>query len=255
MTSIQTQPSSSSRSSSSSSRMKDPTDQDTITIEEVRKASDGSGCTTVHRYLRGKLLGKGGFAKVYWCTSLDSNKNYAIKIVPKANLVKSRARQKLQAEIKIHRVLKHRRVVEYKHFFEDRVNCYILLELCHNHSMNELIKRRKRLSEPEVLYYMMQLIDGTKYMHQLNVIHRDLKLGNLFLDRTMIIKIGDLGLAAKLTHENERKRTICGTPNYIAPEIIDGKGGHSFQVCCAHFHSIKFHSISNKSPLPPNSSF
>jgi len=66
------------------------------------------------------LLGKGGFAKVYWCTSVDSGKNYAVKIVPKANLVKTRARQKLQAEIKIHRVLKHRRVVEYKHFFEDR---------------------------------------------------------------------------------------------------------------------------------------
>ena len=67
-------------------------------------------------------------------------------------------------------------------------------------------------------------------MHQLNVIHRDLKLGNLFLDRHLSVKIGDLGLATKLTHENERKRTICGTPNYIAPEIIDGKGGHSFQV-------------------------
>ena len=121
-------------------------------------------------------------------------------------------------------------MVEYKHFFEDRVNCYILLELCHNHSMNELIKKRKRLSEPEVLYYMDQLIEGTRYMHQLNVIHRDLKLGNLFLDRHLGVKIGDLGLATKLAHENERKRTICGTPNYIAPEIIDGKGGHSFQV-------------------------
>lgn len=136
----------------------------------------------------------------------------------------------LKAEIKIHSVLKHRRVVEYKHFFEDRTNCYILLELCHNQSMNELIKRRKRLTEPEVLYFMMQLIDGTKYMHNNNVIHRDLKLGNLFIDRYMGIKIGDLGLATKLSHSNERKRTICGTPNYIAPEIIDGKGGHSFQV-------------------------
>ena len=135
-----------------------------------------TGATTTHKYLKGKMLGKGGFAKVYWCTSLDSNKSYAIKIVPKANLVKSRARQKLQAEIKIHRVLKHRRIVEYKHFFEDRTNCYILLELCHNQSMNELIKRRKRLTEPEVLFYMMQLIDGTRYMHTNNVIHRDLKV-------------------------------------------------------------------------------
>lgn len=200
-------------------------------IEETRKAPDGR--VTAHRYLRGKLLGKGGFAKVYLCTALDTNKNYAIKIVPKANLIKARARQKLQAEIKIHRTLKHPYICEYKHFFEDRHNCYILLELCELQSMNELIRRRKRLTEPEVQYFMLQLIDGTTYMHSNNVIHRDLKLGNLFLNKDLVMKIGDLGLATKLTNAEDRRRTICGTPNYIAPEIIDGKNGgngHSFEV-------------------------
>jgi len=70
-------------------------------------------------------------------------------------------------------------------------------------------------------------------MHGINVIHRDLKLGNLFLDANMNVKIGDLGLAAKLKHVDERRKTICGTPNYIAPEIIDGNNklvGHSFEV-------------------------
>jgi polo-like kinase 1 len=62
------------------------------------------------------------------------------------------------------------------------------------------------------------------------VIHRDLKLGNLFLDSDMRIKVGDFGLATKLTHKDERRRTICGTPNYIAPEILEGKTGHSFEV-------------------------
>ena len=65
-----------------------------ITIVEHRKRPSGDGYT-VHKYLRGKLLGKGGFAKVYKVTSLDTNKEYAVKIVPKANLVKSRARQKV----------------------------------------------------------------------------------------------------------------------------------------------------------------
>ena len=67
-------------------------------------------------------------------------------------------------------------------------------------------------------------------MHQFNVIHRDLKLGNLFLSDKMEIKIGDFGLATRLEYEGERKRTICGTPNYIAPEILEGKSGHSFEV-------------------------
>lgn len=203
-----------------------------VEIEELRRKPNGEGYT-VHRYVRGKLLGKGGFAKVYLCTSLDTNRSYAVKIVPKANLVKSRARQKLQAEIKIHRSLKHKHVCEYKHFFEDKTNCYILLELCHNQSMNELLKRRKRLTEPEVKYYLSQLLESTQYMHSANVIHRDLKLGNLFLDKNLRIKVGDFGLATKLSTKDEKRKTICGTPNYIAPEVIEGdkeKRGHSFEV-------------------------
>jgi polo-like kinase 1 len=139
----------------------------------------------------------------------------------------------LQAEIKIHRSLKHKHVCQYKHYFEDRNNCYILLELCHNQSLNEMIKRRKRLTEPEAAYFMRQLLEATRYMHEQNVIHRDLKLGNLFLDKDMQIKVGDLGLATRVEDKDEKRKTICGTPNYIAPEIIQGdkaKRGHSFEV-------------------------
>jgi len=67
-------------------------------------------------------------------------------------------------------------------------------------------------------------------MHSNRVIHRDLKLGNLFLNDKMEIKIGDFGLAAKLEFDGERKKTFCGTPNYIAPEIFDNKNGHSYEV-------------------------
>jgi hypothetical protein len=70
-------------------------DEDSIVIEEKRRRTNGEGFT-LHRYLRGRLLGKGGFAKVYLCTALDTNKAYAVKVVPKANLVKSRARQKVR---------------------------------------------------------------------------------------------------------------------------------------------------------------
>jgi polo-like kinase 1 len=67
-------------------------------------------------------------------------------------------------------------------------------------------------------------------MHSHRVIHRDLKLGNLFINDKMEVKVGDFGLATKLEFDGERKRTICGTPNYIAPEVLEGKQGHSYEV-------------------------
>lgn len=76
----------------------------------------------------------------------------------------------------------------------------------------------------------MQIATAMKYLHSHRVIHRDLKLGNLFLNDKMEVKIGDFGLATKLEFDGERKRTICGTPNYIAPEVLEGKQGHSYEV-------------------------
>lgn len=149
--------------------------------------------------------------------------------------------------------------------------------------MSDLLKRRKRLTDIETRYYLVQLIGSLKYLHDNNVIHRDLKLGNLFIDSQMRIKVGDFGLATKVIDRNERKKTVCGTPNYIgtwfvfvvvrslinvpwlrclclvcvwcccsskcahlacftvslfhcptktttAPEILEGKNGHSFEV-------------------------
>jgi polo-like kinase 1 len=74
------------------------------------------------------------------------------------------------------------------------------------------------------------LIKALKYLHSHKIIHRDLNLGNLLLTDKMEVKVGGFGLATKLEFEGERKRTVCGTPNYIAPEILDGKQGHSYEV-------------------------
>jgi len=125
----------------------------------------------------------------------------------------------------------HPNIVKFKECFEDKSNIYMILELCSNKSLMETIRKRKQLTESEARFYIVQILGAVKYMHSRNVIHRDLKLGNIFLDDNMNLKIGDFGLAALLLDGTERKKTICGTPNYIAPEVLFGKeDGHSFEV-------------------------
>lgn len=120
-------------------------------IHEKIKGKNGE--TTTRKWIKGGFLGKGGFAKVYELTDAESRKVYASKIIPKESLLKKRAKQKLISEIKIHKSVNHDYVVGFEHYFEDSKNVYILLELCPNQSMNELLKRRKRLHEIEVRYY------------------------------------------------------------------------------------------------------
>ena len=189
-----------------------------------------TGETEIVKYLKGTFLGRGGFAKCYIFQNLSTNKITAAKIIAKSSLGKSREKKKLINEIKIHKALHHNNIVHFEHYFEDNDNVFLLLELCSNKSLNELLKRRKVLTELEVQVYVLQIIKALKYLHNHRIIHRDLKLSNLFLSENMELKIGDFGLATKLDFEGEKKRTVCGTPNYIAPEILDGKFGYSFEV-------------------------
>lgn len=104
----------------------------------------------------------------------------------------------------------------------------MLLEICTNGSLTDLLRTRKRLSTAETRFYMHELLVGVQFLHSNQIIHRDIKLGNLFLSSEMRLKIGDFGLAASV-RDGDRKKTMCGTPNYIAPEILFN-ATHSFEV-------------------------
>eukprot|EP01137_Pigoraptor_chileana_P018178 Opistho-2@77262 len=204
--------------------------QEVPAVKEQPKPVILYDATSGRTYLKGKFLGKGGFAKCYELIEQSKGFSYAGKVVSKESLAKNKTKQKLASEIRIHRSLHHKHIVRFEHYFEDKQNVYIVLEMCHNKSMMDLLKKRERLTEPEARYYFLQILSAIEYMHKNKVIHRDLKLGNLFLNADMEIKVGDFGLATTVDTDGERKRTLCGTPNYIAPEILDGSNGHSFEV-------------------------
>uniref|UniRef100_A0A8C1YQ73 Serine/threonine-protein kinase PLK n=1 Tax=Cyprinus carpio TaxID=7962 RepID=A0A8C1YQ73_CYPCA len=175
-------------------------------------------------YCRGKVLGKGGFAKCYEFTDLSTGKMYAAKIIPHTRVSKPHQREKIDREIELHRALHHKHIVHFYNHFEDKDNIYILLEYCSRRSLAHILKARKVLTEPEVRYYLRQIVSGLKYLHEQEILHRDLKLGNLFINESMELKVGDFGLAAKLEPVENRRRTICGTPNYLSPEVLNKQG-------------------------------
>uniref|UniRef100_A0A8C8DMU4 Polo-like kinase 3 (Drosophila) n=1 Tax=Oryzias sinensis TaxID=183150 RepID=A0A8C8DMU4_9TELE len=166
----------------------------------------------------------GGFARCYEMTDLSSNKMYAVKVIPQSRVSKPHQREKITNEIELHRTLAHKHVVKFSHYFEDQENIYIFLELCSRKSLAHIWKARHTLTEPEVRYYLRQIISGLKYLHNRGILHRDLKLGNFFINENMDLRLGDFGLAAKLETVEQRKKTICGTPNYLAPEVLNRQG-------------------------------
>ena len=154
----------------------------------------------VQKYIWGPQLGKGGFAKVYQIQHSSSKKVYACKVVSKENLEKESSQKKLSNEIKIHSELVHQNIVRFHKHFNDDSNVYLLMDLCENTTLSHMMKKRKRLHEIEVKYFAQQICKGLIFLHKNNVIHRDLKLGNIFLGERMQVKIGDFGLSAQLTH-------------------------------------------------------
>lgn len=162
--------------------------------------------TTQTRYKRGRFLGKGGFAKCYEVSSDKVPQTLACKVVNKNMLVKPHHREKMAMEIQIHRTLQHPNIVSFHSYFQDEMFVYVILELCERKSLMELSRRRKVITEPEARYFLRQICDAVRYLHEeKNIIHRDLKLGNIFI-ADMNVKVGDFGLASLLESDGVRKK-------------------------------------------------
>lgn len=165
------------------------------------------------QYCPGKFLGEGGFAKCHEFIESASKKKYACKFVAKKTVLKDGEREKMTQEIAIHRSLDHPNIVNFVSFFEDAQNIYILLELCTCGTLMDLHVKRRVMGEVEARFYLRQIVQACQYLHMKKIIHRDLKLNNLFLTDTMkVLKIGDFGVATKVQYDGEKKKYVfCST--------------------------------------------
>ena len=148
-------------------------------------------------YQTGSALGTGGFARVFQVTETASGTTFANKVIDKGMFKeKKSAKEKVEREIKIHRQLIHKNVVKFFNYFEDKAFVHLLLELCPQKTLLHVSKYRKKVEEEEARYYANQITQGLNFLHSKGILHRDLKLGNMFLSNQMIVKIGDFGLAS-----------------------------------------------------------
>ena len=128
---------------------------------------------------------------------------------------------RVRQEVAIHTRLKHPSILELYTFFEDSNYVYLVLELAQNGALHRfLVDKQKTLSEFEAANILSQVVSGLHYLHSNNIMHRDMSMSNLLLTATMHVKIADFGLATQLDQHFESKHTtLCGTPNYISPEV------------------------------------
>ncbi|OHT14631.1 CAMK family protein kinase [Tritrichomonas foetus] len=177
------------------------------------------------------VLGQGGFGTVFEVFHLESGKKFAIKAIPLANLQDKSLRQKQRDEIEIQQALNHENILKCYQCFQDEFNLYILLELCPYHSVNRILKKRGKLTEFETADILFQVMQGIKYLHDQNVIHRDLKLENFLIGSDGKVKIADFGVSVILSSKDEKRFSICGTKGFMPPEMVNEQSdGHSYEV-------------------------
>ncbi|XP_047941609.1 CBL-interacting protein kinase 23 [Salvia hispanica] len=186
----------------------------------------GGGRTRVGRYELGRTLGEGTFAKVKFARNLETDENVAIKILDKEKVLKHKMVGQIKREISTMKLIRHPNVIRMFEVMASKTKIYIVMEFVTGGELFDKIASRGILKEDETRNYFQQLINAVDYCHSRGVYHRDLKPENLLLDSKGILKVSDFGLSAlpQQVREDGLLHTTCGTPNYVAPEVINNKG-------------------------------
>ncbi|KAB1211890.1 CBL-interacting serine/threonine-protein kinase 6 [Morella rubra] len=189
------------------------------------KGRDGSSTVLHGKYELGRLLGHGTFAKVYHARHLQSGKSVAMKVVGKEKVIKVGMMEQIKREISVMKMVKHPNIVELNEVMASKSKIYFAMELVRGGELFSKVAKG-RLREETARVYFQQLISAIDFCHSRGVYHRDLKPENLLLDEEGNLKVTDFGLSAFTEHlkQDGLLHTTCGTPAYVAPEVIGKKG-------------------------------
>ncbi|KAJ9181733.1 hypothetical protein P3X46_005797 [Hevea brasiliensis] len=178
------------------------------------------------KYELGRTLGEGNFGKVKLAKNIESGQPFAVKILEKNRIIHLNITDQIKREIATLKLLKHPNVVRLYEVLASKSKIYMVLEYVNGGELFDRIASKGKLSEAQGRKLFQQLIDGVSYCHSKGVFHRDLKLENVLVDAKGNIKISDFGLSALPQHfrDDGLLHTTCGSPNYVAPEILSNRG-------------------------------
>lgn len=177
--------------------------------------------TTINFYKYGRLIGQGAFGKVNLGLNVLCGRIVAIKSFNKHKLKKNEeSKKKIFYETNLMKKLNHPSITKILEVFETDKYILIIMEYINGGNLYSFVKKRRHLTEKTAKFLFKQIIQGIKYMHQNHIVHRDIKLENILIDLNNNIKICDFGIGKVLSENNSILYDQCGTPMYIAPEIL-----------------------------------
>ena len=168
-----------------------------------------------------ETIDKGAFGTVIHVIEISSNKDMAIKVINKVGQKVSLI-NKMKEEISILRKLNHENIVKFFGFFETNNQLLIKMEYIKYGTLSHWIKNHNKISEEEASIILRHVLSAVIYLHSKHICHRDIKLENILVMKNDIIKIIDFGFAVKCNKDSYQK-LFCGTPSYMAPEILNKK--------------------------------
>ncbi|XP_038906627.1 CBL-interacting serine/threonine-protein kinase 1-like [Benincasa hispida] len=178
------------------------------------------------KYELGKTLGHGNFGKVKFAINFETQQPFAVKEVDKTKIILLNITHQFKREIHTLKLLRHPNIVRLHEVLASKSKIYMVLEYVNGGELFDTIASKGKLSEAQGRKIFQQLVDGVSYCHKKGVYHRDLKLENILVDAKGNVKITDFGLSALPEHfrGDGLLHTTCGSPNYVAPEILANRG-------------------------------
>lgn len=176
-----------------------------------------------------RVLGAGAFGKVLLVKKLDqktkSSKLFAMKIMRKSDILQNKLTKNIQLEKKILQYQRYPFLVHLKYAFQTSKKIYLVMEYIAGGSLGKFLRKQKRFNEDLTTFYAAEILLGLEYLHkEMGVIYRDLKPDNILINSNGHIKITDFGLSKEQDPSGNLSYTFAGTPEYLAPEILSGKG-------------------------------